>query len=130
MKDCNNQEIQVGDTVKFLPSKSPNQVGVVTQVSENWYIVDEWSDGGLNGVKYEVSNYVKILKKANQTSSNIHELQKKAQEDIQACISKYITEFNNLGFEFDATICTHDIRTISECKPSQLFDVKVTAVLK
>lgn len=136
MKDCNNQEIQVGDTVKVkygYKATSTSRLGIVTETKTLndpglLYAIVEWDNGDYVAIYDSAS--VEIIKKANQTSSNIHELQKKAQEDIKGCISKYITEFNNLGFEFDVTIYTHDIRTVSECKPSQLLDVKVTAVLK
>lgn len=136
MKDCNGVEIQVGDTVRHLDGAK----GTVSEVGEDYYICDKWSDGWGSGVICQSCNNVEVISKANHSTTpsnkltasplqSLVALKAQAREEIQEVISKYTSLINTAGGTFGVHVSLYDARTMNDYKPEQLVDVNVTVTI-
>lgn len=133
MLDKNGIEIQVGDVVEFTDAVK----GTVSEVGENYYICNDWSDGLGNGVKLVKQFGVEVISKANQPSKTLTAspqqslvaLKAQAREEIQEVISKYTSLINAAGGTFGVHVSIYDARTMNDYKPEQLVDVNITVTI-
>lgn len=133
MLDKNGIEIQVGDVVEFTDAVK----GTVSEVGENYYICNDWSDGLGNGVKLVKQFGVEVISKANQPSKTLTAspqqslvaLKAQAREEIQEVISKYTSLINATGGTFGVHVSLYDARTMNDYKPEQLVDVNITVTI-
>lgn len=133
MLDKNGIEIQVGDVVEFTDAVK----GTVSEVGENYYICNDWSDGLGNGVKLVKQFAVEVISKANQPSKTLTAspqqslvaLKAQAREGIQEVISKYTSLINAAGGTFGVHVSLYDARTMNDYKPEQLVDVNITVTI-
>lgn len=86
MKDKNGKEIKIGDVVKHSGS-----TGTVVEVTNDYYICNNWADGYGNGGRMQMSSYVEIIKSAEQetfTEQDEELLQKLTNKKSQALKSR------------------------------------------
>lgn len=136
MKDCNGVEIQVGDTVRHVDGAE----GTVSEVGEDYYICDKWSDSQGNGGICRVCNYVEVISKSSQSTApsktltaspqqSLVALKEHARVEIQEVISKYTSLINTAGGTFGVHVSLYDARTMNDYKPEQLVDVNITVTI-
>lgn len=136
MKDCNGIEIQVGDTVRHLDGAE----GTVSEVGEDYYICDKWSDGWGSGGICQSCNHVEVISKANHSTTpsnkltasplqSLVALKEHARVEIQEVISKYTSLINTAGGTFGVHVSLYDARTMNDYKPEQLVDVNITVTI-
>lgn len=71
MKDTYGNELKVGDTVKFTRCdilRTESKTGVISEVSEDTYIVNEWSNGYGDGYTYANPNMIELIKRVGTLS--------------------------------------------------------------
>lgn len=128
MLDKNGNEINVGDIVRCHSGST----GTVSEVSEDYYICNDWDDDFGNGSRFRINEYVTIIKSAEQPKQqlpSLSQLKSQAKLEIEALIKKHTNIINQAGGNLGLHVGFHDVRTIGIEQPSQLVDVVVTVTI-
>lgn len=105
MLDKHGKEIKVGDAIL----NENFGEGLITAVGDHWYKA-KWEKGRWEHVDDVVFwNQHKINIINQKQSVSIHEIKAKAEQELQAMVSKYAAAFNAQGFEMNVEIDFHSM---------------------